>query len=64
VAGTDFTFDDLFSFPDIVPQNGVPRQPRADRADEQPGEGYPLDREHNWARPVVADDVWICARRS
>jgi hypothetical protein len=62
VAGTDFTFDDLFSFDGIVPQYEWKCLGRRELIAPMNSQvkGYPLDREHNFGPFGLsfADDVW------
>jgi hypothetical protein len=62
VAGTDFTFDDLFSFDGIVPQYEWKCVGRRDLLAPMNSrvKGYPLDKEHNFGPFGLsyADDTW------
>ena len=62
VAGTDFTFDDLFSFDGIIPQyewKCIGKQDVLAPMNSQV-KGYPLDKEHNFGPFGLsfADDRW------
>jgi len=62
VAGTDFTFDDLFSFDGIVPQYTWKCNGNQDVLAPMNSQvkGYPLNEEHNFGPFGLsfADDVW------
>src|SRR5512145_751529 len=62
VAGTDFTFDDLFSFDGIIPQYEWKCLGRRDLLAPMNSrvQGYPLNKEHNFGPFGLsyADDTW------
>jgi hypothetical protein len=62
VSGTDFTFDDLFSFNGIVPQYEWQCMGQADliAPTNTRVKGYPYERDHNFGPYGLsyADDVW------
>ena len=62
VAGTDFTFDDLFSFDGIIPQYDWKCLGKRELIAPMNSQvkGYPLDKEHNFGPFGLsyADDTW------
>ncbi len=62
VAGTDFTFDDLFSFDGVIPQyewKCIGKRELIAPMNSQ-AKGYPIDKEHNFGPFGLsyADDTW------